>query len=41
MKYNEDKICKEIENYIKSTYGQHYSSGKDGINFRFIKVYWY
>ena len=31
MKYNEDKICKEIENYIKSTYGQHYSSGKDGI----------
>ena len=31
MKYNEDKICKEILDYIKSTYGQHYSSGKDGI----------
>jgi len=31
MKFNEDKICKEILDYIKSTYGQHYSSGKDGI----------
>jgi len=31
MKYNEDKICKEILDYIKSTYGQHYSSVKDGI----------
>ena len=30
MKYNEDKILKEIGDYIKSTYGQHYSSGKDG-----------
>ena len=24
MKYNEDKILKEIGDYIKSTYGQHY-----------------
>ena len=24
MKYNEKTILKEIENYIKSTYGQHY-----------------
>ena len=31
MKFNEDKICKEILDYIKSTYGQHYSSSKDGI----------
>ena len=31
MKYNEDKILKEIKEYIESTYGQHYSSGKDGI----------
>ena len=30
MKYNEDKILKEIGDYIKSTYGQHYSTGKDG-----------
>jgi len=30
MKYGEDKICKEIENYIKSTYSQHYSTTKDG-----------
>ena len=30
MKYNEDKICKEILDYIKSTYGQHYSTTKDG-----------
>ena len=25
MKYNEDKILKEIDEYIKSTYGEHYS----------------
>ena len=25
MKYNEDKILKEIGDYIKSTYGQHYA----------------
>lgn len=31
MKFNEDKILKEVQNYIKSTYGQHYSSGKEGI----------
>ena len=30
MKYNEDKILKEIGEYITSTYGQHYSKGKDG-----------
>ena len=30
MKYNEDKILKEIGEYISSTYGQHYSKGKDG-----------
>ncbi len=30
MKYNEDKILNEISNYIKGTYGQHYSTGKDG-----------
>ena len=30
MKYNEDKIVKEILDYIKSTYGQHYSAGQDG-----------
>ena len=30
MKYNEDKILKEIGDYIKSTYGEHYSTGKDG-----------
>jgi hypothetical protein len=30
MKYNEDKILNEILTYIKGTYGQHYSTGKDG-----------
>jgi len=30
MKYNEDKIIQEILDYIKSTYGQHYSTTKDG-----------
>lgn len=27
FKYNEDVILKEITEYIKSTYGQHYASG--------------
>ena len=26
FKYDEEKILKEIEDYIESTYGQHYSS---------------
>ena len=30
MKYNEDKILKEIETYIKSTYGQHYAQVSKG-----------
>lgn len=30
MKYDEDKICDEIKDYIKSTYGQHYSTTEDG-----------
>ena len=30
MKYNEDKIIKEITDYIKSTYGQHYVSNATG-----------
>jgi len=30
MKYNEDKIVKEINDYIKSTYGEHYSTTQDG-----------
>ena len=30
MKYNEDKIIQEILDYIKSTYGEHYSTTKDG-----------
>ena len=30
MKYGEDKIVKEIGDYIKSTYGEHYSTTKDG-----------
>jgi len=30
MKYNEDKILNEIKKYIGDTYGQHYSSTKDG-----------
>ena len=30
MKYNEDKIIKEISDYIKSTYGEHYSTDKNG-----------
>ena len=28
MKYNEDKIVKEIHDYIKGTYGEHYSAQK-------------
>ena len=31
MKYNEDKILKEIGDYIKSTYGQHYAQVKEGV----------
>ena len=30
MKYGEDKIVQEIDQYIKSTYGQHYSTTEDG-----------
>ena len=30
MKYKEDKILEEIQNYIKLTYGEHYSTTKDG-----------
>ena len=30
MKYGEDKIVKEIHDYIKKTYGQHYSTTEDG-----------
>ena len=30
MKYNEEKIIKEISDYIKSTYTEHYSTTKDG-----------
>ena len=30
MKYNEDKIIKELTDYIKSTYTEHYSTTKDG-----------
>ena len=30
MKVNEDKIVKEINDYIKSTYGEHYSTRQDG-----------
>ena len=30
MKYGEDKIVKEIHDYIKSTYSEHYSTTKDG-----------
>ena len=30
MKYNEDKILKEIETYIKNTYGQHYAQVSKG-----------
>ena len=27
-KFNEDKILREIKNYVDSTYEQHYASGK-------------
>ena len=30
MKYNEEKIFKELKDYIDDTYSQHYSVGKDG-----------
>ena len=30
MKYKEDKILEEIKNYVKTTYGEHYSTTKDG-----------
>ena len=30
MKYSEDKIIKEISDYIKGTYGEHYSTTTDG-----------
>ena len=31
MKYNEDRILKEIGEYIASTYGEHYSTTKEGM----------
>lgn len=31
MKYNEDKILKEIGEYIESTYSQHYSTDGKGL----------
>ena len=30
MKYGEDKIIKEVKDYIQGTYGEHYSTTKDG-----------
>ena len=30
-KYNEDKILKELQDYITGTYNQHYSAGDDKI----------
>ena len=30
MKYREDEILKEVEEYIGSTYDQHYSTTEDG-----------
>ena len=30
MKYNEDKIIKELSDYISNTYTEHYSTTKDG-----------
>jgi hypothetical protein len=30
-KYSEDKLLKEIQNYIDSTYTEHYANGLDGI----------
>ena len=30
MKYNEERIIEEISRYIKCTYGEHYSTTKDG-----------
>ena len=30
MKYNEEKIIKEISDYISNTYTEHYSTTKDG-----------
>ena len=39
MKYNEDKIIKEIHDYIKGTYGEHYSTTKDGFSgARYVKT---
>ena len=31
MKYNEDKLLKEIGEYIANTYGEHYSTTKEGM----------
>ena len=31
MKYNEDQILKEIGEYIANTYGEHYSTTKEGM----------
>ena len=30
MKYNEDKILKEVLDYVKGTYSKHYSTTKEG-----------
>jgi hypothetical protein len=31
-KYNEDKILKDVENYVTSTYGSHYCGHNEGYN---------
>lgn len=31
FKYNEDKILKEVHEYIESTYGEHYAGGNQKI----------
>ena len=38
MKYNEDKIIKEIHDYIKGTYGEHYSTQRRFSGARYVKT---
>ena len=42
MKYNEDKIIKEISDYISNTYTEHYSTDQRWFpSYGYVKTTWY
>jgi len=40
FKYNEDKILKEVHEYIESTYGEHYAGGNQKIQIQDVLNRW-